>query len=106
MTFSIVTLMALKRKVELDDPRVTLIDLLRERLDLTGAKRAVNAHAAPATVLVTAGGSIRARRWRSAWMAAEGRTVEGIAKDDSHQVQSAFHRHDALQCGFCTPASS
>jgi xanthine dehydrogenase YagT iron-sulfur-binding subunit len=106
MTFSIsLTVNGVKRNVELDDPRVTLLDLLRERLDLTGAKKGCDrGQCGACTVLVNG------RRINSCLAlvlsldGSEVTTIEGVAKGDRlHPVQIAFIDHDALQCGFCTP---
>ena len=106
MTFSIsLTINGVKRNVELDDPRVTLLDLLRERLDLPGTKKGCDrGQCGACTVLVNG------RRLNSCLAlalildGAEVLTIEGVAMGDRlHPVQSAFIEHDALQCGFCTP---
>jgi xanthine dehydrogenase YagT iron-sulfur-binding subunit len=87
------------------DARVSLLDLLRERLDLTGAKKGCNRGECGACTVLVEG-----RRVNSCMMlaaAADGRevvTVEGLADgDELHPVQRAFIDHDAFQCGFCTP---
>jgi xanthine dehydrogenase YagT iron-sulfur-binding subunit len=106
MSFSIsLTVNGERRNVELDDPRVTLLDLLRERLDLTGTKKGCDrGQCGACTVLVNG------RRLNSCLAlalsldGAEVLTIEGVARDKQlHPVQSAFLDHDALQCGFCTP---
>ena len=106
MSFSIsLTVNGERRNVELDDPRVTLLDLLRERLDLTGAKKGCDrGQCGACTVLVNG------RRLNSCLAlalsldGADVLTIEGVARDKQlHPVQSAFLDHDALQCGFCTP---
>jgi xanthine dehydrogenase YagT iron-sulfur-binding subunit len=87
------------------DPRVTLLDLLRERLDLTGTKKGCDhGQCGACTVL------INGRRVNSCLTLAvmhEGdqiTTVEGLAKgDELHPVQAAFIEHDGFQCGYCTP---
>lgn len=87
------------------EPRRTLLDALRIDLGLTGAKLVCNAgNCGACTVLVDG------RAMYSCLLLAvecEGReitTVEGMAEDGKlHPLQEAFVRHDALQCGFCTP---
>jgi xanthine dehydrogenase YagT iron-sulfur-binding subunit len=91
---------------ELDlDPRVTLLDALRERLGLTGTKKGCDQGACGACTVLADG-----RRVLSCLTLAvtcEGRditTIEGLGDDGSlHPVQRAFVTHDAFQCGFCTP---
>jgi xanthine dehydrogenase YagT iron-sulfur-binding subunit len=92
---------------ELDgvDARVTLLDLLRERLDLTGAKKGCNRGECGACTVLLDGRRVNGCMVLAA--AADGRevtTVEGLASgDELHPVQRAFIDHDAFQCGFCTP---
>ena len=93
------------RLVELDDPRVTLLDLLRERLDLTGTKKACDRGQCGACTVLLNG-----RRVNSCLVLAAAQdgadvlTIEGLGDEDHlHPVQAAFIAHDALQCGFCTP---
>jgi xanthine dehydrogenase YagT iron-sulfur-binding subunit len=94
-----------QRSVELEDPRVTLLDLLRERLDLTGTKKGCDRGQCGACTVLLDG-----RRINSCLVlavsqdGAEVLTIEGMAQDGVlHPVQEAFINHDALQCGFCTP---
>jgi len=85
--------------------RVTLLDLLREQLDLTGAKKGCNRGECGACTVLLDGRRVNACMVLAA--AADGRevtTVEGLAAgDELHPVQRAFIDHDAFQCGFCTP---
>ncbi|HET8725880.1 MAG TPA: (2Fe-2S)-binding protein [Alphaproteobacteria bacterium] len=87
------------------DPRVTLLDLLRERLDLTGTKKGCNYGECGACTVHLDGRRVNACMVLA--VAAEGRevtTIEGLADGDRlHPVQQAFIDHDAFQCGFCTP---
>ena len=103
MNFSIsLTVNGERRNVELEDPRVTLLDLLRERLHLTGTKKGCDrGQCGACTVLVNG------RRINSCLAlalsndGAEILTIEGLAKgDELHPVQAAFIAHDGLQCGF------
>jgi xanthine dehydrogenase YagT iron-sulfur-binding subunit len=87
------------------DSRVTLLDALRDELGLTGTKKGCDQGACGAcTVLLD-----RKRVVSCLMLAAqaEGRevtTIEGLAQDgELHPVQEAFVRHDAFQCGYCTP---
>jgi xanthine dehydrogenase YagT iron-sulfur-binding subunit len=106
MSFSTtLTVNGVTRTVELDDPRVTLLDLLRERLDLIGTKKGCDRGQCGACTVIVDG-----RRINSCLALAishDGATVltiEGVANGDRlHPVQEAFIAHDGLQCGFCTP---
>ncbi|WP_209318743.1 (2Fe-2S)-binding protein [Falsiroseomonas selenitidurans] len=88
------------------DPRTTLLDWLRERLDLTGAKKGCNEGACGACTVLLDGRRVNACLVLAATL--DGRsvtTVEGLARADGtlHPVQQAFIDHDAFQCGYCTP---
>ena len=87
------------------DARTTLLDLLREQLDLTGAKKGCNRGECGACTVLLDGRRVNGCMVLAA--AADGRevtTVEGLGEQDSlHPVQRAFIDHDAFQCGFCTP---
>ena len=87
------------------EARATLLDVLRNRLDLTGAKPVCQrASCGGCTVMVDGKTGYSCSMLA---MDSEGRhitTVEGLAKGDTlHPVQEAFVEHDALMCGFCTP---
>lgn len=93
------------RRMELDDPRVTLLDLLRERLHLTGTKKGCDRGQCGACTVLLDGQRINACLTLAA--SCDGstvQTIEGVAQGDVlHPVQAAFIEHDAFQCGFCTP---
>ena len=87
------------------EPRVTLLDALRERLGLTGTKKGCDRGECGACTVLLDG-----RRIKSCMTLAimrdgsEVTTVEGLAKNGHlHPVQAAFIEHDAFQCGGCTP---
>ncbi|MFG2074324.1 xanthine dehydrogenase YagT iron-sulfur-binding subunit [Nonomuraea maritima] len=87
------------------DPRISLLDLLRERLGLIGAKKGCDHGQCGACTVLLDGR--RALSCLALAVAVEGRavtTVEGLASgDDLHPLQAAFIEHDAFQCGYCTP---
>jgi len=106
MTFTIrLTLNGERRNVELDDPRVTLLDLLRERLDLTGTKKGCDRGQCGACTVLVDGRRVNACLALAVSLdGAEVLTIEGVASEDGlHPVQAAFIAHDGFQCGFCTP---
>jgi xanthine dehydrogenase YagT iron-sulfur-binding subunit len=88
------------------DPRVTLLDALREHLALTGTKKGCDHGQCGACTVHIDGRRVLACLTLAAQ--AEGRqvtTIEGLAAADGtlHPVQAAFLEHDAFQCGYCTP---
>jgi xanthine dehydrogenase YagT iron-sulfur-binding subunit len=93
------------RDVEIDDPRTTLLDLLRERLALTGAKKGCDRGQCGACTVLVDGRRINS--CLSLALSLDGSdiiTIEGLADGERlHPVQAAFIAHDAFQCGFCTP---
>jgi xanthine dehydrogenase YagT iron-sulfur-binding subunit len=99
------TINGVKRTIELDDPRVTLLDLLRERLDLTGAKKGCDRGQCGACTVIVDGRRINScLALAISHDGAEVLTIEGLAQGGRlHPVQEAFIAHDGLQCGFCTP---
>jgi len=105
MNFSIsLTVNGERHAIALDDPRVTLLDLLRERLLLTGAKKGCDRGQCGACTILVDG-----RRINSCLALAPSHdgadivTVEGLANgEELHPVQAAFIAHDGFQCGFCT----
>ncbi len=99
------TVNGVKRAIELDDPRMTLLDLLRERLDLTGAKKGCDRGQCGACTVIVQGRRINScLALAISHDGADVLTIEGVAQGDRlHPVQQAFLAHDGLQCGFCTP---
>jgi len=99
------TVNGVRRNVELDDPRTTLLDLLRERLDLTGTKKGCDRGQCGACTVIVDGRRINSCLALALSLdGADVRTIEGVAHGDRlHPVQEAFIAHDGLQCGFCTP---
>ena len=87
------------------EPRVTLLDLLREQLVLTGTKKGCD-HGQCGACTVHVDGK-RVLSCLSLAIMQEGKkitTIEGLAKgDDLHPMQEAFIKHDGFQCGYCTP---
>ncbi|MER6581303.1 2Fe-2S iron-sulfur cluster-binding protein [Nonomuraea sp. NPDC001023] len=87
------------------DPRISLLDLLRERLGLTGSKKGCDhGQCGACTVLID---GRRANSCLALAVAVDGSeivTVEGLAAGEQlHPLQAAFIEHDAFQCGYCTP---
>lgn len=87
------------------EPRVTLLDALRERLDLTGTKKGCDqGQCGACTVLVD---GKRVNSCLTLAVMAQGKeitTVEGLARgEELHPLQQAFIDHDGFQCGYCTP---
>jgi aerobic-type carbon monoxide dehydrogenase small subunit (CoxS/CutS family) len=87
------------------EPRVTLLDALRNYLDLTGAKKVCDRGVCGACTVILDGKPVYACNLLA--IQAEGHdivTIEGLSHDgELHPVMAAFVEHDAQQCGFCTP---
>ncbi|MEO5889372.1 MAG: 2Fe-2S iron-sulfur cluster-binding protein [Ferruginibacter sp.] len=87
------------------DSRTTLLDALREKLALTGAKKGCDHGQCGACTVIADGERILSCLTLAA--SCEGRsvtTIEGLAKNGKlHPVQAAFLKHDGFQCGYCTP---
>jgi xanthine dehydrogenase YagT iron-sulfur-binding subunit len=94
-----------KRTVAFEDPRLTLLDLLRERLDLPGTKKGCDRGQCGACTVIVDGRRINSCLALAVSLdGADVLTIEGLAQGDRlHAVQEAFIAHDGLQCGFCTP---
>ena len=106
MNFAIsLTINGVRRDLELDDPRITLLDLLRERLHLTGTKKGCDRGQCGACTVLLDGRRINScLALAISHDGAEILTIEGVARGDQlHPVQAAFIAHDGMQCGFCTP---
>jgi xanthine dehydrogenase YagT iron-sulfur-binding subunit len=99
------TVNGVQRTIELDDPRVTLLDLLRERLHLTGTKKGCDRGQCGACTVLVEGRRINScLALALSHDGADVLTIEGVARGDRlHPMQEAFLAHDGLQCGFCTP---
>ena len=87
------------------EPRVTLLDALRDRLDLTGAKKVCDRGTCGACTVLVDGKAVYSCSMLA--IEAQGReilTIEGIAREgELHPISAAFVENDAQQCGFCTP---
>ncbi|MEC3950807.1 (2Fe-2S)-binding protein [Sphingobium sp. HWE2-09] len=88
-----------------DDARVSLLDLLREQLNLTGTKVGCNQGACGACTVLLDGK--RVLSCLTLAVQADGRsvtTIEGLGTTEAlHPMQAAFIEHDGFQCGYCTP---
>lgn len=94
------------QQVELElEPRELLIDVLRNRLGLTGTKKSCDVEVCGACTVMVGGKLVSA----CTYLAVEARdqevlTIEGLADGDHlHPIQQAFIDHNGFQCGFCTP---
>ncbi|MDQ3130192.1 MAG: 2Fe-2S iron-sulfur cluster-binding protein [Acidobacteriota bacterium] len=87
------------------DSRMTLLDALRERMELTGSKKGCDHGQCGACTVIVDGRRVLSCLTLAA--TCEGRsvtTIEGLAKgDELHAMQTAFLKHDGFQCGYCTP---
>src|SRR5262245_22082793 len=87
------------------DPRRTLLDLLRDDLALTGAKKGCDHGQCGACTVLVDGKRVLACLTLAAAVSGEVTTIEGLASADGalHPMQEAFIQEDAFQCGYCTP---
>ncbi len=87
------------------EPRVTLLDACRDRLDITGAKRVCDRATCGACTMIIDGSPVYSCTVLA--IEAQGRsieTIEGLSREEHlHPVMAAFVENDAQQCGFCTP---
>jgi len=92
------TINGITRTIELDDPRITLLDLLRERLHLTGAKKGCDRGQCGACTVIVDGRRINCcLALAISHDGADVLTIEGVAQGDRlHPVQEAFIAHDGL----------
>jgi xanthine dehydrogenase YagT iron-sulfur-binding subunit len=99
------TVNGVSRTIVFDDPRLTLLDLLRDRLDLTGTKKGCDRGQCGACTVIVEGRRINScLALAISHDGADVLTIEGVARGDRlHPVQEAFLADDGLQCGFCTP---
>jgi xanthine dehydrogenase YagT iron-sulfur-binding subunit len=99
------TINGAQQAITLDDPRITLLDLLRERLDLTGTKKGCDRGQCGACTILVDGRRINScLALALSHDGADILTIEGVAQGDRlHPVQAAFIAQDGFQCGFCTP---
>jgi xanthine dehydrogenase YagT iron-sulfur-binding subunit len=85
------------------DPRVTLLEALRDHLDLTGAKKGCDrGQCGACTVLVNGRRVYSCLTLAAAHEGDRVTTIEGLAGEALHPLQAAFIEHDAFQCGYCT----
>ena len=87
------------------EPQVTLLDLLRDRADLSGTKKGCDrGQCGACTVLVNGRRTLSCLALALPHAGDEITTIEGLGDGgELHAVQAAFVEHDAFQCGFCTP---
>ena len=86
------------------DPRTTILDLLREHLDLTGTKKGCDqGQCGACTVLIDGRRVNSCLTFAAMYDGAQITTIEGLATNGQlHPLQQAFIDHDAFQCGYCT----
>jgi xanthine dehydrogenase YagT iron-sulfur-binding subunit len=87
------------------DPRTTVLDLLREHLDLTGTKKGCDQGQCGACTVLVDGRRINSCLTLAVmYDGAQITTIEGLGQNGAlHPLQQAFIDHDAFQCGYCTP---
>ena len=86
------------------DPRSTILDVLREHLDLTGTKKGCDQGQCGACTILIDGRRINScLTFAAMYDGAQITTIEGLAVNGAlHPLQQAFIDHDAFQCGYCT----
>jgi len=104
MAFSTtLTVNGVRRTIQLDDPRVTLLDLLRERLELTGTKKGCDRGQCGACTVIVDGNAVLS--CVTPLLLLEGRqvtTLEGLGSIEAPApIQRAFMEEQAAQCGYC-----
>ncbi len=94
-----------KQKTLEIDPRTTLLDALRENMHLTGTKKGCDRGQCGACTVLVNGRRINSCLHLAAMCdGAQVTTIEGLGTEDKlHPMQEAFLKHDAFQCGYCTP---
>ncbi len=93
-----------KRRSLALDPRVTLLDALREHIGLTGPKKGCDHGQCGACTVLCDGRPVLACLTLACAVRGKVTTIEGLASDGAlHPMQQAFLDHDAFQCGYCTP---
>jgi len=99
-----ITINGVRRSLSVD-PWVTLLDVLREQLELTGTKKGCDqGQCGACTVLIDGRRVVSCLTFAVMCEGAEITTVEGLAVNGAlHPLQQAFIDHDAFQCGYCTP---
>jgi xanthine dehydrogenase YagT iron-sulfur-binding subunit len=87
------------------EPRVTLLDAVRERIGLTGSKKGCDRGQCGACTVLADGHRVNScLALAAAYEGAEITTIEGLARgEELHPLQAAFIKHDGFQCGYCTP---
>ncbi len=106
MTLSVsLTINGTRHEVPLEDARPTLLDVLRERLGLTGTKKGCDRGQCGACTVLVDGRRVNSCLALALSMdGADITTIEGLAEGDTlHPVQAAFIDNDGFQCGYCTP---
>lgn len=99
------TINGTKQDIELEDARPTLLDVLRERIGLTGTKKGCDRGQCGACTVLVDGRRINScLALAMSHDGAEITTIEGVAEGEAlHPVQAAFIENDGFQCGYCTP---
>ncbi|EYD74305.1 Periplasmic aromatic aldehyde oxidoreductase, iron-sulfur subunit YagT [Rubellimicrobium mesophilum DSM 19309] len=99
-----ITVNGVERRLSVE-PWVTLLDLLRDHLDLSGTKKGCDHGQCGACTVLIDGQRINACLKLAITLdGAEVTTIEGLGRPDAlHPLQAAFIEHDAFQCGYCTP---